>query len=112
VAATQQKQVSAAEVLSRVREISDALTEANKLVDEATAKTAALTLGVFDGGNAMLPRFETAVDSLLTILAHNLGVDLGDGIRGDFQLDDVARDARELVALTEIAAAKGDDDGR
>jgi hypothetical protein len=109
VAATQQT-VSAAEVLARVREISDALTEAARLVDEATAKTAALALGVFDGGHAMLPRFETAVDALLSILAHNLGVELGDGITGDFQLDDVARDARELVALTAIAA-KGDDDG-
>jgi hypothetical protein len=112
VAATQQEQVSAAEVLSRVREISDALTEAAKLIEAAEAKARNL-VDAFDSsaGGAGLPRFEGAVYSTLTTLARNLGVDLGDDIRGDFDIDSVTIDARELVELVELAA-KGGDDGR
>jgi hypothetical protein len=105
--------LSAAEVLSRVREISDALNKAWNLVDDAARQAEAL-VNAFDAseGGVDMPRFEHAVYSLLVPLAHNLGVDLGDEIRGDFQLDSVTKDARELFdELTEIAA-KGADDGR
>jgi hypothetical protein len=110
VAATQQEQVSAAEVLARVREISDALNKAWNLVDDAARETKAL-VDAFDSstGGAALPRFEHAVYSLLVPLALNLGADFGDGVSGDFDIDHVTRQARELVELVEFAA-KGDDD--
>jgi hypothetical protein len=105
------QQVPPGQVFVRVREISNALTEASRLVERA-AKEALDLVNSFDrvGEQVVdLPRFEGAVYSTLATLARNLGADLGDGLRGDFQLDTVTDDARELVELLEFAV-KGDDD--
>jgi hypothetical protein len=100
--------VRAAEIVSATREISDALTDASRLVEVASQKSRDLWT-IFDSAREeLLPRFEHAVDSMVQVLALNLGADLGDGMSGNFDLESVTDDARELVELVEMAV-KGRD---
>jgi hypothetical protein len=108
VATTQEAQkVSVAEFRARAVGIVDLLDAAREAVDSAKAEAESLLQFVDgrDGNFESFPRFEFEISKYLQSMVQDLGGDDGlDGYRGEFDVDRMPIDARNLVDLIDLAS--------
>jgi hypothetical protein len=101
MARNEHPKLSPTELLEHARSVASRLERARKLVDEALRDVVQLQK-TFEHYDQVLERHELAVEETVKALVRDFGIEV-DGMRGDFDLERIPGDARELVELIEFA---------